>query len=161
MCGIISNGCALDWSEYIKSPYKPGDILYVRETWWIGSMGQYCYLANYELPELVKKQICKGFKCRPSIHMPKAATRIFLRVTNVRVERVQDITDTDAKAEGANFKNGQNVGWEEKMRRGATDRFAEIWDSTIKKKDIPLYGWDANPWVWVYEFERVMPEGES
>lgn len=67
---------------------------------------------------------------------------------------MQDITDEQAKAEGANWKNGKNVGFEEKMRRTAVERFAEIWDSTIKKSDLGLYGFDANPFVWAIEFER-------
>ena len=86
--------------------------------------------------------------------MPKEAARIWLKVTDVRVERLQDITDDGAKAEGANWKNGKNVGWEEKMRRTAVERFAEIWESTIKKTDKHIHGWDANPYVWVIEFER-------
>ena len=89
----------------------------------------------------------------PSIHMPKEAARIFLKVTNVRVERLQDIDDEQAKKEGANWRNGKNVGFEEKMRRSAVERFAEIWNSTIKKSDLDRYGWDANPWVWVIDFE--------
>lgn len=128
-------------------PYQPGDILYVRETWCKGSYGdekKYYYKAD------------NNFFCtwHPSIHMPKEAARIFLKVTDVRVERLQDITDDGAKAEGANWKNGKNVGWEEKMRRTAVERFAEIWESTIKKSDLDTYGWDANPYVWVIEFER-------
>ena len=95
-----------------------------------------------------------GIPWRPSIHMPKEAARIWLKVTDVRVERLQEITEEQAKAEGANWKNGKNVGWEEKIKRTAIDRFAKIWDLTIKKSDLPLYGWDANPWVWVITFER-------
>lgn len=100
-------------------------------------------------------------KWRPSIHMPKEAVRIWLKVTDVRVERLQDITDEQAKAEGANWKNGKNVGFEEKMRRTAVERFAEIWNSTIKKSDLDRYGWDANPWVWVIEFERFEKPEEN
>lgn len=140
------------------SQYNPGDVLYVRETWCglpVNEAGHfrghpiYYYKADGDLrPE--------GWRgaWRPSIHMPKKAARIWLKVTDVRVERLQDITDDGAKAEGANWKNGRNVGWEEKMKRTATERFAEIWDSTIKKSDIDRYGWAANPWVWVIEFER-------
>ena len=90
----------------------------------------------------------------PSIHMPKEAARLFLRVKNVRVERLQDIDEEGAKAEGANFQEGKHVGVEEKMRCSAVARFAEIWNRTIQPEDIGLYGWDANPWVWVIEFER-------
>ena len=74
----------------------------------------------------------------PSIHMPKEAARLFLRATGVRVERLQDIDDDGVVAEG--LKIG--------------DAFDVLWDSTIKPADLPLYGWDANPWVWVIEFER-------
>lgn len=141
-------------------PICPGDILYVRETWY-KSPSRYMYRADYSDTEKFYrdgKEI--EMKWHPSIHMPKEAARIWLRVTDVRVERLQDITDDGAKAEGANWKNGKNVGWEEKMRRTAVERFAEIWDSTIKKSDLDCYGWGANPWVWVIEFERCeKPEG--
>ena len=91
--------------------------------------------------------ICAGgcnsiLKWHPSIHMPREAARIFLRVTDVRVERVQDIDDDGVVAEGL------NIG----------DPFDELWDSTIKPADRALYGWDANPWVWVIEFERITRE---
>lgn len=130
-------------------PYQPGDILYVRETWCKGSWGN-------EKERYYYKADDNDFYCtwHPSIHMPKEAARIWLKVTDVRVERLQDITDDGAKAEGANWKNGKNVGWEEKMKRTAVERFAEIWDSTIKKSDLDRYGWAANPWVWVIEYER-------
>lgn len=155
-------------------PYQPGDILYVRERFCKGSIEygeepdgsaapyvsqcvgdsdiipyEYCIRENIGIEDVIW--------C-PSIHMPKEAARIFLRVTDVRVERLQDITDEQAKAEGANFRNGKNVGWEEKMRRTAVERFAEIWNSTIKKSDLGRYGWEASPWVWVIEFERVMAD---
>lgn len=97
---------------------------------------------------------------KPSVHMPKEAARIFLKVKSVRVERLNDIDDDQAKAEGANYRNGKNVGWEEKMRRTSVERFSEIWNSTIRKKDMEKYGWDANPWVLAIEFERCeKPEG--
>lgn len=147
-----------------KVPYQLGDILYVRETWCglpVNEAGHmrghtiYYYKADGELRP-------KGWRgtWHPSIHMPKEAARIWLKVTDVRVERLQEISEDGAKAEGANFKNGKNVGFEEKMNRTAIERFAEIWNSTIKKSDLDRYGWDANPWVWVIEFERCeKPEG--
>ena len=139
----------------MKPPYQPGDLMYVRETWGEGyAEGTYIYKADDKLAEIPTfEKTAKRLYC-PSIHMPKEAARIWLKVTDVRVERLQDITDDGAKAEGANWKNGQNVGWEEKMKRTATERFAEIWNSTIKKSDLDRYGWEANPWVWVIEFER-------
>lgn len=141
---------------FYKLPYQPGDILYVRETWHKAYDGEkYFYLADKMTNREERKLLdYDNVKWRPSIHMPKEAARIWLKVTDVRVERLQDITDDGAKAEGANWKNGKNVGWEEKMRRTAVERFAEIWDSTIKKSDLDRYGWVANPRVWVIEFER-------
>ena len=165
-----------DFSESIRAPYQLGDILYVRETWaWCpcwncgvdGDWKECCHKSDRKYSD--KKTECGCYVYRasckeneypsadgwhPSIHMPKEAARTWLKVTDVRVERLQDITEDGAKAEGANWKNGQNVGWEEKMKRTAKERFSEIWDSTIKKSDLDRYGWDANPWVWVIEFER-------
>jgi hypothetical protein len=158
--------------HFIKqfSPYKQGDILYVRETWthfecWNceGDEEGNC-VEEPHISVLQKQGGCYLYRAtseisgdarwHPSIHMPKEAARIWLKVTDVRVEHLQDITEDGAKAEGANWKNGQNVGWEEKMKRTATERFAEIWNSTIKKSDLDRYGWAANPWVWVIEYER-------
>lgn len=139
---------------YPDAPYRMCDILYVRETWCKG-LERYIYRADYSDTEKFYrdgKEI--EMKWHPSIHMPKEAARIWIKVTDVRVERLQEITEDGAKAEGVNFKNGKNVGFEEKMRRTAIERFKEIWNSTIKKSDIDRYGWDASPWVWVVEFER-------
>lgn len=154
-------------TSFIRPKYQPGDILYVRETW-----GNYSYdnpesnatyfmyradfLDNatgywYE-PERI--HFCDFPRWRPSIHMPKEAARLFLLVKNVRVEKLQDIDDEGAIAEGVNFRNGKHIGFEEKMRRTAVERFAEIWNRTIKPADIGLYGWEANPYVWVIEYER-------
>lgn len=159
-------------------PYQPGDILYVRETWQkaglVGDFDQvvvgtekYYYAAGPETPcfdfwvDPETGEHKERMPWRPSIHMSKEAARIWLKVTEVRVERLQDITDDGAKAEGANWKNGKNVGWEEKMRRTAVERFAEIWNSTIKKSDLDRYGWNANPYVWVIEFERCEKPGKE
>lgn len=159
-------------------PYQPGDILYVRETWqkaWlvddfdqvVVGTEKYYYAAGPETPcfdfwvDPETGEHKERMPWRPSIHMPKEAARIWLKVTEVRVERLQEITDDGAKAEGANWKNGKNVGWEEKMRRTAVERFAEIWNSTIKKSDLDRYGWDVNPWVWVVEFERCEKPGKE
>lgn len=152
-------------TQCVIPPYKPGDILYVRETWCglpVNEAGHfrghpiYYYKADGDLrPE--------GWRgaWHPSIHMLKEAARIWLKVTDVRAERLQDITEDSAKAEGANWKNGKNVGWEEKMRHTAIERFAEIWESTIKKSDLDRYGWAANPYVFVIEFEQCeKPEEE-
>ena len=86
----------------------------------------------------------------PSIHMPREAARILLRVTNVRAERVQDILCEDMKREGCIPETITGGQWQQWQR----DFFAPLWDSTIKPADMPLYGWDSTPWVWVYTFER-------
>ncbi len=104
--------------------------------------GCFCYRADYPASEF------KPWK--PSIHMPKEAARIFLRVTEVRAERLQDISDDGAIREGA--KKLPCEEWVEK--RTEREAFAELWDSTIKPKERSLYSWEANPWVWVIEFEQ-------
>lgn len=145
----------------IKSPYKVGDILYVRETWGDyrecqddGEGHYYLYRAVYPNGATTYQYpggpVCDLPKWHPSIHMPKEAARIFLRVTDMRVERLQEITDEGAKAEGANNR----IGVSDKMRETAIQRFQRIWDRTIKPADLSIYGWAANPWVWVYSFER-------
>lgn len=144
-----------------KAPYQPEDILYVRETWF-KDVDRYMYRANYSDREKFyrdSKEI--EMKWKPSIHMPKEAARIWLKVTDVRVERLQDITEDGAKEEGANCKNGKNIGLEEKMRRTAIERYAEIWNSTVKKSALDRYGWDANPFVWVIEFEWCEKPGKE
>lgn len=138
----------------ITPPYQPGDILYVRETWGypiaLNSDKQYIFRAD-EVAE-------SGFKndshiWHPSIHMPKEAARIWLKVTNVRVERLHEMWASDVPKEGIYFNKPTTA---DEMLMA----FAKLWNSTIKKSDINHYGWDANPWVWVIEFERCeKPEG--
>ena len=146
----------------------PGDILYVRETWCalpVNEAGHmrghsiYYYRADGDL----RPEGWRG-KWRPSIHMPKEAGRIFLRVTNVRVERLQDITEDGAKAEGSIDNRGFIHSPDNEYDRihTAKENFIDIWNRTIKKSDLDFYGWDANPWVWVIEFERCeKPESEG
>lgn len=134
-----------------KAPYQRGDILYVRETWCKG-LERYIYRADYSDTEKFYrdgKEI--EMKWHPSLHMPKDAARIFLRVTNVRVERLQDITVEDALAEGMDKYIRLNGELDE---NSIITSFIGIWNSTIKKSDLDRYGWNANPWVWVIEFER-------
>lgn len=137
--------------DYVKvrSPYKVGGILYVRETWYYETFyedtdditdlpfGNCSWRYVYKADRLDYPVIPDHW--HPSIHMPKEAARIFLQVTDVRVERLQDIDDDGVVAEG--------------LEIGAP--FDELWDSTIKKSDIAKYGWAANPFVWVIEFERI------
>lgn len=160
--------------KYAKPPYQIGDYLYVRETWSVGQVygdnGTYGFDCFYAADDKILPVITNDFKkyCgwgkffdkngwNPSIHMPKQAARIFLRVTDVRVERLQDITEEQARKEGAI----NNIGFihspenEYDSIHTAKEHFMTIWNSTVQKKDIDKYSWNANPWVWVTEFERV------
>ena len=160
-------------------PICPGDILYVRETWKKAPNGYYYY------EDWQRNGIADITKWKPSIHMPKEAARIWLKVTDVRVERLQEITEVQAQAEGIrgyskdgnlykyavtddwwiDFHNKHRKSffggtWWQDMPRTAREAFSYLWNSTIKKSDLDRYGWDANPWVWVIEFERCeKPEG--
>lgn len=127
---------------------------------------KYVYQATDTYPFGVKGYIVK-FKWRPSIHMPKAAARIWLRVTDVRVERLRDITPDGAIKEGIHFcecPDGYTWKGESSISNCYTDPIGAmqaLWDTTIKKPDLDCYGWDANPWVWVIKFERCeKPEEE-
>ena len=143
LCGNFYKGLA--YMGAAKPSYQPGDVLWVRETW--------AYLRNDYVTEYAYRADNNWLvpKWRPSIHMPKEAARIFLRVTDVRVERLKLISDEDVSKEGVLYVSADGKA-EDYLQRLC---FADVWDSTIKKSDLPLYGWDANPWVWVYEFEQI------
>lgn len=168
-------------SHHWIPPHRPGDILYVRETWQyaynldgneqpIEGTGRYLYAADNE-PEPFDFWVNPdgthrdSMPWRPSIHMPREAARIFLRVTDVRVERLQDIGGPEIiTKEGASSDpyDYQSSEWYDAHPELLTDvaraTFAGLWDSTIKPADRALYGWDTNPWVWVIEFERISKE---
>lgn len=164
-----------------EPPYQPGDILYVRETVWqkIGYYldvdgetkpswyNEFRYVASDEKPETGWNY---SWSKRPSIHMPKEAARIWLKVTDVRVERLQEITEKQACMEGTDPWDEvcyENNGWHPTFLDpdsggdpNMIDGFHKLWNSTIKKSDIDRYGWDANPYVWVISFERCeKPKG--
>lgn len=175
--GYIPDGPVLYGSNNVpaaKSPYQPGDILYVRETWQFfpcfdcvksmcdttpltyedsDSVTEGCWIYKADYIEIDQKRVC----WRPSIHMPKEAARIFLRVKDVRAERLQDITPDQIDAEG--FKEyGYSTKTRELIPSGPT-WFSIAWDKTVPKhpnkfKRYPYY-WKDNPWVWVIEFERI------
>lgn len=117
-----------------RQPFQKGDILWVRETWAKSMAGTFMYRAD-DKAIMVERW-------HPSIHMPRNAARIFLKVIDVRVERLKDITALQAMDEGF-------TDWND---------FMELWNSTIKPADRSTYGWEANPWVWVIEFERISKE---
>lgn len=129
----------------VRESYHIGDILYVRETFAEMESG-YLYKADFsdDGPDY-------GMRWCPSIHMPKAAARIFLRVTDVRVNRLQDMTENDAIRDFDLCADAiRAVGMETLCK--------SVWDSTIRKADLDKYGWSANPWVWTIEFARIGKE---
>ena len=131
------------------APYQVRDTLWVRETW--AKIEDFKTCANLE----IDKNLKYFYKCddngvehsfidvgvkkwHPSIHMPREAARIFLKVTDVRVERLKDITEIKAIKEG--------------FLSTAKENFRNTWNSIYEKQS---YGWNENPWVWVIEFERI------
>ena len=178
--------------KFFKLPCKPGDILYVRETWerfecWNcdgdergncpkqpkksvldKTCGCYMYRATDE--------ISGDAKWHPSIHMPKEAARIWLDVTDVRVERLQEMKPVNVIKEGAYpdcwdclntyGESGSQCCYGTEEQCSQCDEmmmeWEKLWTSTIKKSNLDRYGWNANPWVWVIEFERCKkPESEE
>lgn len=182
--------------NFIKRPYCPGDILYVRETFHQTPDGQYWYKADkicagctedgFCIPRGVTRHktcgLCEYYaghhniKWRPSIHMPREDARIFLRVKDLRVERLRDITAYGCIKEGTpwgevipvvgsfpdvpGFDMDRAVSelLQRQEREMLQASYVDLWDSTLKPKERALYGWEANPWVWVIEFERVSRE---
>lgn len=180
-------------------PFAVGDILYVRETFARGRIemtdepdgypGQYYISQRLGENDIIFKEAAIRYDFGmddvvwvPSIHMPKWAARIFLRVTDVRLERLQDISEDDVCAEGAELLivckrqyrvydhdgvsgdmcwNTDSACKDCPERSSYGELFGEmVWNETIKKSDMDKYGWSANPWVWVIEFERTEePDG--
>lgn len=147
-------------SKLCNPPYHTDDILYVRETWSEAyEEGTYIYRADDKLADLPTFKESSKLIYRPSIRMPKEAARIWQKVTNVRVERLQQITEVGIRKEGIEVDPKECVGKFDFISE-LFFLFQRLWDSTIKKSDLDRYGWDANPWVWVIEFERCeKPEG--
>ena len=189
----------------IEPPARPGDFLWVRETWnygyvetsdaegcneswfeelrkpasgYLGALSRYFYVADKD-DEQIMSEI--GGKWRPSIHMPREAARLLLKVKDVQAERLQDMTEEDAICEGYDgmpwcyhhvFENyqdspipcdassGYDCPPDRPCDKSIPELFGEtIWNSTIKQFDLHRYGWDANPFVWVMDFERIeLPE---
>lgn len=139
--------------KFFRLPYQQGDILYVRETWckgsWMNEKERYYYKADDN-----------DFHCvwHPSIHMPKEAARIWLKVTDVRAERLQECGEgwcIDIEKEGiATPQDAILYISDDAFHDALRMEFQKNWESTIKKSDLDCYGWNANPWVWVIEFER-------
>ena len=141
--GMAHGYCGSGPEEGRRSPYGTvGDIIWVRETWQSDpcDASVVCYSASGHH----QKCAIHGHLWRPSIHMPRWASRISLEIVSVRVERVQDITTNDAMAEG--------VDTSKHIMGDHRPEFMRLWNSINAKRG---YGWDANPWVWVISFRRV------
>ena len=138
--------------EAISCPYgNLGDVLWVRETWCLCTpYGPEDYYYGYKVDSGVRIKASDKYDYqspdiwKPSIHMPKDAARIFLEITNIRVERLQDISEEDAIKEGIQFNPDAPAAVSNK---GA---FAKLWESINGKES-----WKANPWVWVFEFKQI------
>jgi hypothetical protein len=157
------------WLTYIKAKYgqegelqcpygNPGDRLWVRETF-VDCGGYYRYYATDDVSSLRKK--------KPSIFMPRSASRITLAITEIRVQRLQEISEADARAEGVRevTKDGNvkkycvydqsrdtsSIPWAE-MPRTAVEAYRILWDKINRKRG---FGWDTNPWVWAITFKGV------
>lgn len=152
---FIRRGEHTDFTEVdiIPCPYgQPGDHLWVRETCFINgpSKGSEVIYKADPLPNWEGEET--DIRWRPSIHMPRWASRIQLEITSVRVERLQDISEEQAKAEGATCELAEI----DSVRLGAASTyragFQRLWQSINGPES-----WDANPWVWVVEFRRINP----
>nr|DAP87997.1 MAG TPA: ASCH domain protein [Caudoviricetes sp.] len=162
-------------SKRWNPPYHTDDILYVRETYGEGyEDGTYIYRADDKLADLPTFNESSKLIYHPSIYMPKEAARIWLKVTDVRVGRLQEMKPVDVIKEGAYpdcwdclntyGESGSQCCYGTEEQCSQCDEvmmeWEKLWNSTIKKSDLDRYGWDANPWVWVIEFERrEKPEG--
>jgi hypothetical protein len=153
------------WSGPIKCPYEKGDRLWVRETWAV-EPSQDDKRAKPPSNHVHGEELCfykatleswqRRGKWRPSIHMPRWASRITLEVTDVRVERLQDISEEDANAEGVKVLQTRVVvpfsNPVERIELNHRNYFATLWDDINYKRG---FGWDKNPWVWVVEFKVI------
>lgn len=157
---------------YVKPPCNHGDILYVREAFCpnyfdeglAGYRGDGCrgnrtaYKADYHKETI--GDVVPEPKWQSSIRMPKEAARIWLKVADVRVERLQEITPQQILKEGANtdairhYIKQMPEETDEWIEAAHKVEFQQLWNSTIKKPNLAICGWDANPWVWVIDFER-------
>jgi len=169
---VVANGV----NSYSKSTvwhkpkYRRGDVLWVRETWRMQNYGYDPKVQAYEGQELQyradftdeedacygRRGGCAPCKWRPSIHMPRAAARIFLRVTDVRAEQIRDIRLNDILSEGIRLEWFGNSP-PESHAVSLYLAFEKLWNDLNAKHG---YGWAENPWVWAYTFERCDPPGQ-
>ncbi|HBZ8080622.1 TPA: hypothetical protein ACTY9H_003262 [Klebsiella quasipneumoniae subsp. similipneumoniae] len=169
-CELAGNELAgeLSAGNYLNSAFgKPGDRIWVRETFcpvddtqyggekWVDYRATPRYEASHPAGWDSAPNDAEALKWRPSIHMPRWASRILLEITDVRVERLNAISEEDARAEGIIDGGCLNCGEPEPCgcanpEPDATDAFAYLWQSIYGQES-----WNANPWVWVISFKRV------
>ena len=146
--------------KWIKYRYQVGGTLWVRETWRICPNGIFCYKAIGDCDTCsTTGENTFNVKWKPSIHMPKEACRLFLKITDIRVQRLQEITVDDVMAEGLPADNeirNSDPSTHESIRAWniayAQHLFRELWDSLNAKRG---YGWEVNPWVIAITFEKI------
>lgn len=199
--GYVADGPVVYGSHNVpavKAPYKAGDVLYVRETWCSAYDGEkFFYLADKHTEREERTLLDYDDVCWcPSIHMPKKAARIFLRITDVRAERLKDINGEQAYMEGVRVdvppillthehdplslipkgfeqwsKNRQQDWYQSTARAiyiaqcdlssALINKFKAVWNSTVAPDAMDTCGWDANPWVWAIEYERIKVDEEN
>lgn len=146
-CGCIEGGSSGKGMWTAKCPYgQIGDILWVRETFRVYTIGGGF---EYKADGGLSTDDDSKMKWKPSIHMPKEACRLFLKIKDIRVERLKDISNNDAIAEGMDHE-WESVGKNVEMKPDPTAEFALLWIE-INGED----SWNDNPWVWVVEFEKI------
>ena len=155
------------WTHIEQWPYRIGQILWVRETWQSAAAMNQCHVADdYYVYRATDPdwETMEGWKWRPSIYMPREASRILLEITGVRVERVQDISEDDAWSEGIKRLGPggtYHASYDDELGSYnfpmAREAYKELWDSINVKRG---YGWGENPWVWEIEFKQAEGEGE-
>ena len=143
------------WLHYCPYGQPGGDRLYVRETW--AAPHAYDHLPPRLIPQDARIHYAAtedrgGLLWRPSIHMPRWASRITLEVTAVRVERLQDISEADAQAEGVTDDGSLVTDLDGKDRGGTIAAYATLWEVING-----VGSWDDNQWVWVVSFKRAFP----
>lgn len=150
LCAVFQ--CRKDLTtEAVYARYDRGDILWVRETWSPVLVRPKRYIYKVDAERGIGEGVGLPIKWHPSIHMPKEAARLFLRVAGVRVEQLRDMVLGDVLVEGITEADTYESTWE---------RWHQTWNSTIKPADHERYGWQANPCVWIIQFERCeKPEG--
>lgn len=169
--GVAPPRCRVPIGTSLFRPkYNVGDVLYVRETWAKPYGREIRYAADYEKNDYLSYDDgatmypVQMIHWSPSIHMPKEYARIFLEITEVKLERLQSMSEEDAIKEGCSAGSVEIKGgpWgveDDPEFWTAKEAFCDVWNETVKKADLNRFGWDANPWVWVYHFKVIEKGG--